>query len=328
MLSTPDFRAKNIAFLNASALGATSISFRNENIVITRDGATHDKIPLRNLLAIFLYGNTTISTPLLDKCATHGTSLFFLTRNLRTYASINAAAEGNYILRQRQYELSENDALHLARHIVMNKVTNQLALLRSVNINTIRDKRRMQYKNDIRTAITNAENTATLRGIEGTVSRDFFGLYFGTIGWYKRIPRERTDPNNILLDMGYSMLFNFTDALLRLYGFDVYKGIYHRLYYQRKSLSCDMMEPFRCIIDRALYKMHTLKQYDKKIFAESGGVTILILENRISMREYFYVPLCIIKCLFTNIYEVYTIKFSITMGTLIHLQFANNTYLC
>ena len=52
------------------------------------------------------------------------------------------------------------------------------------------------------------------------------------------------------MDIGYTYLFNFIDALLRLYGFDTYLGFYHKEFYQRKSLVCDVVEPFRCIIDK------------------------------------------------------------------------------
>ncbi len=68
------------------------------------------------------------------------------------------------------------------------------------------------------------------------------------------MPRTKVDVPNFLLDIGYTVLFNFIDSILRLHGFDTYKGIYHQLFFQRKSLSCDIMEPFRCIIDRALLK--------------------------------------------------------------------------
>jgi CRISPR-associated protein Cas1 len=120
--------------------------------------------------------------------------------------------------------------------------------------------------------IKECKNIASLRGVEGIISKDYFGTYFGSqIGWYKRVPRGKIDENNILLDMGYSFLFNFVDSILRIYGFDTYKGIYHQLFFQRKSLSCDMMEPFRCIIDKTLVKMHTLGQFDKKDFTVKNG---------------------------------------------------------
>ncbi len=103
------------------------------------------------------------------------------------------------------------------------------------------------------------------------MTKDFFKTYFAQINWLRRMPRGKIDENNILLDMGYHFLFNFIDSILRLYGFDTYKGIYHQLFYQRKSLACDMMEPFRCIIDRALIKMHNLGQFKASDFGQRQG---------------------------------------------------------
>src|SRR5690606_28795435 len=88
-------------------------------------------------------------------------------------------------------------------------------------------------------------------------------------------PRAKSDELNVLMDIGYTLLFNFMDAILRLYGFDVYKGFYHKLFFQRKSLACDIVEPFRCLIDASLLKMHNLKQLDRKDFKLSKGKVFL-----------------------------------------------------
>ena len=40
-----------------------------------------------------------------------------------------------------------------------------------------------------------------------------------------------------------------------------------------------MMEPFRCIIDKALFKMHTLGQFDKKDFGYKQGRYYLSYKN-------------------------------------------------
>ena len=61
-------------------------------------------------------------------------------------------------------------------------------------------------------------------------------------------------------------MFNFIEGLLCIYGFDIYCGVYHTFFYQRKSLVCDIIEPFRCIIDRRLRKAHNLGQIDEKDF--------------------------------------------------------------
>lgn len=40
----------------------------------------------------------------------------------------------------------------------------------------------------------------------------------------------KCDPLNTLMDIGYTYLFNFADAHLRLYGFDTYMGVYHQVF--------------------------------------------------------------------------------------------------
>jgi len=207
----------------------------------------------------------------LQKITRVGASIYFLKWNLETYASVCSYAEGNYLLRQKQYTLSKQKTLEISQDIVQNKLRNCISLLRGAKIKEINGKKRIDYKRQMTQKIRNADNLASLRGIEGVISKDYFGKYFAQIDWYKRVPRGKVDENNILLDIGYSFLFHFIDSILRLYGFDTYKGIYHQLFFQRKSLSCDMMEPFRCIIDKALVKMHTLKQFDIKDFSQKKG---------------------------------------------------------
>jgi CRISPR-associated protein Cas1 len=119
--------------------------------------------------------------------------------------------------------------------------------------------------------LKNIQINKKLLGVEGSFSKDFFQKYFKNADWYRRMPRCKCDINNILLDIGYTYLFNLIDALLRLHGFDTYKGIYHKLFFQRKSLSCDIVEPFRCIIDKALLKAHNLNQINEKDFKSQNG---------------------------------------------------------
>ena len=279
MIQSPDFKDRQIFFLNAMEIANCELSLRNENILIKEDEKTKDKIPLNKLVTIFIVGDLTITSKLLQKISRAGASVYFLKRNLETYASTGAYAEGNYILRQKQYSLSQKQSLEISKKIVANKLRNSISLLRGVNIKKINKKLRIEYKKMMREKIQNAKNLACLRGIEGIISKDFFSAYFSKINWYKRIPRGKVDENNILLDIGYSFLFHFVDSILRIYGFDTYKGIYHQLFFQRKSLSCDMMEPFRCIIDKTLVKMHTLGQFNKKDFGYRKGQYYLSYRN-------------------------------------------------
>ena len=279
MIQAPDFKERQIFFLDAMQLPDCELSLRNENIFIKSEGKTKDKIPINKLITIFVIGEMTITSKLIQKVSKAGASLYFLKRNFETYASTGAYAEGNYLLRQKQYKLSEKQSLDISKNIVANKLRNSISLLRGGKIGKIGNKLRMEYKKIMMNKIRNTKDIASLRGIEGIISKDYFSAYFKQIDWYRRMPRGKIDENNILLDMGYNFLFNFIDSILRVYGFDTYKGIYHQLFFQRKSLSCDMMEPFRCIIDKALVKMHTLKQFDSKDFGQRKGQYYLSYKN-------------------------------------------------
>jgi len=105
-----------------------------------------------------------------------------------------------------------------------------------------------------------------LMGIEGTIAKSFFSAYFQDLNWKGRHPRMRDDEINLTLDIGYTILFNFIECNLRLFGFDIYVGVYHRLWFQRKSLVCDIMEPFRCIIEHIVLLAFHRKQFSNKDF--------------------------------------------------------------
>ncbi len=80
--------------------------------------------------------------------------------------------------------------------------------------------------------------------------------------------RVKADSINCLLDIGYTLLFNLIEALLQIYGFDLYRGVYHKEFFQRKALVCDLIEPFRPLIDyrtRKAYQLGQVKEEDFKV---------------------------------------------------------------
>ncbi|MGB9883676.1 MAG: CRISPR-associated endonuclease Cas1, partial [Microgenomates group bacterium] len=84
--------------------------------------------------------------------------------------------------------------------------------------------------------------------------------------WYKRLPQSKIDQVNFLLDYGYWLLFNLIDCFTLIFGFDRYKGFYHQLYFQRKSLVCDLMEPFRSLIDATILNIFKFNIYKDSDF--------------------------------------------------------------
>jgi len=191
--------------------------------------------------------------------------LFLLNNNFETYAEINSGLESNFLLRYKQYNIKNE--FEIAKKIVKNKVFNQLSLIQQRN--KVFDLKNEFKKNSRK--IDLAKDEKELLGLEGNYSKIFFREYFKSMNWIRRMPRTKFDISNVLLDIGYTFLFNYIDSLLRLYGFDTYKGFYHKLFFQRKSLACDIMEPFRCIIEYSLLKAFNLGQIRNSDFQFIDG---------------------------------------------------------
>ncbi len=269
MLSLPDLREKQIIFVTPADVIGDALTLKNENIHLQKADGTKNRISCHKALALFIVGDCTITTKLLRKCREHGVSVFMLNTRFRTICAAPAMAEGNYALRMRQYDFKED--LAVAKNIVANKISNQLGLLKAGEYSPESQKIITAVLQKIETA----QSAESLRGLEGNAAKVFFGEYFKEQKWYRRMPRTKVDVPNLLLDMGYTMLFNIVDSCVSLHGFDTYKGVYHQLFFQRKSLVCDLMEPFRCLIDKELKKAYNLKRINDGDFEFSQGSYIL-----------------------------------------------------
>lgn len=275
MLTLPDMKSKQVLFIQMEPKCRNRLFFRNENIVFERDGKIINQASCHRVLAVFMIGDFTFTSGLVRECRKRGVSLFFLGYNFRVYGFLDARGDGNYLLRMAQYQLSEENEFIIAKNLVQNKIINQTNLINSIK------QSEYEATSEMLPLISRAKSGKELLGIEGNFSRLFFNEYFKEMDWFRRLPRVKPDINNLLLDVGYTFLFNFIDSLLLLFGFDTYKGCYHKLFFQRKSLTCDIMEPFRCIIEKQLLKSFHLKQIDKKdFFLDQGHYSLQYRESQ------------------------------------------------
>ena len=226
MLGPDDFKHKKIVYITNYTEKKT-LKFSNDNIVVYKEDKIQAKVSLHIIFCIVIIGDLTITSFLIRKIVKFGISIIFLTCNLKQYAVINSKSEGNYILRQNQYLMTEKTQFDLAKIIVVNKIKNQSSLL-------VYYKKPLNLTSTLKLKIKNISNFSDLLGIEGNFASEYFKLLFSEYGWYKRAPQERVDEINLLMDVGYSLLFNYIDFLLSIFAFDTYKGFYHRLFFMRK----------------------------------------------------------------------------------------------
>lgn len=270
MYSINDIKNKKILVIDTTNQDLTSLKISNENIEIKEHSKnTKTKVSIHIILAIFILGEFTITSKLIRELTSRAIPIFFLNMNLKRYAEIVPKAEGNYLLRQNQYLISEEKELEKSKILVQNKIHNQLKLLKELKYITKQDIKDIYTKN--LKLIKNVQDFYSLQGIEGNLSAFYFKTIFQKFNWYRRAPTTKEDIINFLLDIGYTILFNIIDAYLNFFGFDIYKGFYHKLFFQRKSLVCDIMEPFRVIIDKTIHKAYNLKQINEKEFKYLNG---------------------------------------------------------
>ena len=226
---------------------------------------TLTKFPFQKLLALFVIGHITVTTPLIEKCKRYGVALAVLKPNLRPVFFWANSAEANYLLRQRQFEFRRDD-LSVAKILVANKVENQKNALRKTRKKDALTVGAIMQCEAALAVLHEISDYNHLMGLEGTVAKSFFAAYFQNCNWSGRRPRMKTDVMNVTLDIGYTILFNFMEVFVRMFGFDLYVGVYHRLWFKRKSLICDLIEPFRCIVDHAALLAFNRKQFSASDF--------------------------------------------------------------
>jgi CRISPR-associated endonuclease Cas1 len=248
---------------------------------------TLTKLPFQKILALFVIGHISITTALIDKCSKYCVSLVVMKPNFRPVFFYSITAEANFLLRKKQYEYEKTNLL-IPKILVENKIQNQITLLENTRIKRGKILFAKELCKEMIFALQSADTYETVMGIEGKAAMAFFNAYFEKLDWTARFPRAKTDPLNSTLDIGYTILFNYVEVFVRLFGFDPYRGVYHQLWFKRKSLVCDLVEPFRCLIDRQVRKAFNLKQCSAKDFNIVKGEYILKREKNSDYTKMFY----------------------------------------
>lgn len=242
-----------------------------EQIEDSDKAKTLTKLPFQKILALFVIGHIRVTTPLIEKCQKFGVALVVMKLSLRPVFFWANYAEANFLLHRRQYEFRQKEDISIAKIIVENKIINQIKALADTRK---KDDLTEQSKNQLALALQSLSTVGdydSLMGIEGSAACAFFKAFYQDVDWHQRRPRTKCDALNAILDIGYTMLFNYIECFLRMFGFDLYVGVYHCLWFKRKSLVCDIMEPFRPIIDKAVRTSWNKKQISGKDFVVQKG---------------------------------------------------------
>lgn len=268
MLAATDFSKKQIIFFSPAK--GDKLSYQNDNLVIKdHEGVTKYQQTCHRIFMLVIVGDATITTGLLRRAKKFGFAICLMSLGYKVYSVIASPMEGNTLLHQKQYAY---EGMDLGRLITKNKLINQKAALKRIRKVTPEIKEGIDLLDGyIALLDTSGLTREELMGIEGNAARVYFARIFNNVRWKGRKPRIKYDYVNCLLDIGYNLLFNFLDAVTQVFGFDTYQGVLHTCFYMRKSLICDLMEPFRPIIDYRVRTGINLKEFKEEDFIEVKG---------------------------------------------------------
>ena len=262
MMSKSDFSKKQVLFVFFSE--GEKLAFQNENVVV-KDCEGHIKMQCScyRVFLIVAVGNFVITNVLVRNADRYGFRIACMTHSFRLYCILGSNKEGNTILHQKQYSYHDST---IASYIVKTKMLSQERALVRIRNKSDYVKEVIEGLHRYSVIASNTNDVSSLRGYEGLASKQYFKALFSNTSWNGRQPRLKADPVNTALDIGYTILFAYVEALLASFGFDLYVGFYHTQFYMRKSLVCDMVEPFRPLIDYQIRKAISLKQIKKEDF--------------------------------------------------------------
>ena len=285
MFTSKDIKYRNVYVINCVMDKELRVSNGELLLEDKNEKRTLTKLPFQKILALFIVGHIHITTPLIEKCKQNNVAIVVMKLSLRPVFFWANSAEANFLVRKKQYEFKKED-LSIARYLVDNKINNQILLLKKTRKTDTLTKTAIDICTKSVEAIPFTSDYKELMGVEGVAAKSFFSAYFQDYNWKNRMPRVKSDYLNTLLDIGYTYLFNFIECFVRMFGFDIYVGVYHRLWFKRKSLICDLIEPFRCVVDKTIRTALNRNQFSQSDFELYKGECRLKKDKN---KDYSYV---------------------------------------
>ena len=199
-----------------------------ERLIVTHDGVTLLDQPLLHVNQVVVFGNVTVTAPAASLLLKRKVEVVFLFQRGRYKGRLQPEYSQTVDLRKQQYHQAEDPSfrLALARALVHGKIRNTLLFC-------LRQRQRpsglegsVERLKRLGRQVETAADLEVLRGYEGTAAALYFSVYRQFLkedfGFARRVKRPPTDPANVLLSLGYTLLFNNVYAMVNLVGFDPY----------------------------------------------------------------------------------------------------------
>lgn len=219
---------------------ANKISYKNRFLVV-KDDMDEKYIHLSEIDTIIVDSTAvSISTYLLKELSANKINLIFCDEKHNPFGELSPYGvcynSSKKIRKQMNWSKKRNSVVW--QSIIKNKILNQMLLLKKIKSEN--SDLLMSYIDEV------TENDKTNR--EAHASKVYFNSLFT-----KKFIRNSDDEINAKLNYGYAILLSTVNKEIASNGYLTQIGVNHKSEYNNFNLSCDLMEPFRVIIDNFVY---------------------------------------------------------------------------
>ena len=216
------------------------ISYKNRFLVVKQD-IDEKYIHLSEIDTIIVDSiSVSISSYLLKELADNKINIIFCDDKHNPYGELqpfySRHNSSKKILEQVKWTNKEKDLVWQA--IVKNKILNQALLLKKIK----------SKQHNLITSYIKEVTIGDKTNREGHAAKVYFNALFGT-----SFVRGNNDKINASLNYGYAILLSTVSKEIVNNGYLTQIGIHHKNEFNPYNLACDLMEPFRIIIDSFVY---------------------------------------------------------------------------
>lgn len=235
-------------------------------VVRCGEGCAPFAVPTRLLEMLVISAPVQFSSSLVTQLTQENIVIVFINPRKSEASSMTTGMMHNDARRRLwQYQAITNETLRLefAKALMQHKLRMQKAVLTRAQLKRldcrhglITGATRIQVQLD---QLMDAASIDSLRGMEGAAGAAYFEayqqLFASALGFTGRNRRPPRDPVNVILSLSFTLLHAEAVRCLFAVGFDPLLGIYHEPCFGRESLACDLVELFRPLAERWIWRL-------------------------------------------------------------------------
>jgi len=234
------------------------------DLIVKSGEKTSEKIPWNTISRLVVAGRAPVSGGLIYRALKEEIPVVFIDVLGRQRGSLYPEYKEMPDIAglQSVFAKDKDFILSFAKEIISAKIHNSYVLLKRNGIDS-------QELKELEKKALDAQSIDSLRGYEGTAARIYFSEFAHLVMPFEfkgRVYHPPDCPVNVMLSLGYTLLYNRISSMLKNRGFNTRLGFYHKGRGAHNALASDLMEALRHIVERIVLSLIHLKEITKDDF--------------------------------------------------------------